>query len=189
MRVVGRYFAVGASLGSVSGLVALVLIWSWMTIHLGLLGFLVGWIPAGLAAGAIWLTMVVFWGPVVVVAAMIAAALLVFGAHGHRGRDWDTRSPDSEPEVAPSPPETEAPRDAAPPRTDPEPEPAPLASPPAPAETPSVPPFESAPLPETPSPPATPVTKPAPPPRSRPPTDELGGDAAAAGDTSRRHPR
>ena len=41
MRVIGRYFAMGATLGSVSGLVALVLIWTWMTVHLGVFGFLI----------------------------------------------------------------------------------------------------------------------------------------------------
>lgn len=189
MRVVGRYFAIGGALGSVSGLVVLVLIWTWMTVHLGLLGFLVGWVPAGLAAAAVWLVMVVFWGPVLIVGAMISLALLLLGVRGGHHRDWDEAPAAREPEEAPAPPVTEAPRDAAAPTPQERPEepPALLAPPPTPG--PPAPPGAGEPS----SGPATqPSVQPralsAPSPRARP-SDDLGGDAAAAGDTSRPRPR
>src|SRR5580700_5331313 len=117
MRVVGRYFAIGASLGSVTGLVTLVLVWGWMTIHLGLFGFLVGWIPGGLAAGALWLIMVVLWAPILIVALMVAAGLLAWGLHpGHERhwREWRETPPQSESDETPAPPGEEAPAEEAP---------------------------------------------------------------------------
>jgi hypothetical protein len=185
MRVIGRYFAMGATLGSVSGLVALVLIWTWMTIHLGVFGFLVGWIPAGLAAAALWLVMVLFWGPILIVGAMISLTLLLF--RGHPGRDWSPREPPaaSEPDEVPAPPETDAPRDAAAPAA---PAPADEAPPmtPAPAPPPAMSPPPASPPPlSAPSPGPTP---PPPAPRARAP-ESLDADADAAGDTSRKPPR
>ena len=38
MRSIARYFAAGAKLGSVAGLIVLVLIWAWFTLHLGAWG-------------------------------------------------------------------------------------------------------------------------------------------------------
>jgi hypothetical protein len=184
MRIVGRYFAVGATLGSVASLATLVLIWSWMAIHLGVLGFLLGWIPAGLAAAAVWLIMVVFWGPIVVVAAMVVAALLAWTISGGREHAWREPPAASEPDEAPTPP---APEEFHPPGPRDQPEPPPVEAPPAaaPPEQPD----------ESPAPGAPPVSSapPAPPPRTLVPrgrqTDDLGGDAAAAGDTSRKPPR
>ncbi|HEX4181141.1 MAG TPA: hypothetical protein VHY32_10155 [Caulobacteraceae bacterium] len=185
----GRYFATGATLGSISGLVALVLIWSWMTIHLGLLGFLVGWIPAGLAAAAVWVTMVVFWVPVLVIGVLIAMIALALGGGRHHDRDWETPPVASPPREAPAPlpipPEEAAPRDDAPP---PEQEqtapPPPVTAPPPPPEAP---PLSASPK----TPPSAPATPPPAPPRtpnSRQ-TEDLGSDAAAAGDTSHTRPQ
>jgi hypothetical protein len=192
MRVVGRYFAIGATLGSVSSLVALVLIWGWMTIHLGLLGFAFGWIPAGLAAGLLWLAMVVFWGPVLIVGAMVAAALVVLTSHERHGRGWEEPPTVASPEerFAPAPetedPQTEGPGAEAP---------AEPATPPA-REVETAPPAPLPPIGQS-SGPLSPSQEPgasspasaapaAPPAAQQRPPDDLGGDAAAAGDTSRR---
>jgi len=177
MRVIGRYFSIGATLGSVSGLVMLVLVWTWMTVHLGLLGFLVGWIPAGLAAAALWLAMVVFWGPILIVGAMISAALLVLRAHP--GRDWSIHEPPAASEADDRSTGGASPREA---------------DPAIPREAQSEPPATAAPQPPlgplenqaaTAVPPASPAAPAAPAPNTRQPED-LGGDAAAAGDTSRK---
>lgn len=178
MRVIGRYFAIGATLGSVSGLIVLVLIWIWMTVHLGLLGFLVGWVPAGLAAAALWLTMVLFWAPILIVGAMISAMLLAL--RPHHGRDWPAHEPPpiSEPD--------ERPIDAAPsPEVGPT---APLGAedqaPPAAAQPSLEPPAGQTATDAPPTSPAAPIA-PALAPNARP-SEDLGGDAAAAGDTSRK---
>jgi type IV secretory pathway VirB10-like protein len=179
MRVIGRYFTIGATLGSVSGLVMLVLIWAWMTLHLGLFGFLVGWIPAGLAAAAAWLTMVLFWGPILIVGAMISAALLLLRAHP--GREWTVREP---PAASDS---DERSTDAAPERETDQAEP-PDAEYAPPATSPSPPPIRPGDQAATIVPPATaaPLATPAPSPR---PSEDLNSDAAAAGDTSHRPQR
>ncbi len=173
MRIVGRYFAIGATLGSVSGLVALVLIWTWLTIHMGVLGLLLGWIPAGIAGAALWLAMVVLWGPVLIVGAMISLGLLLLRAHTWRDG--------SAPESPTDRPSDEVHGSRHPDTTD---EPGPSFD-----QTPAAPPpalSASGPA-EGPAPSSSP-TAPAPPaPRAAP--DDLGGDAAAAGDTSRRPPR
>ena len=181
MRVIGRYFAMGATLGSVSALVALVLIWTWMTVHLGVIGFLFGWIPAGLAAAALWVVMVLFWGPILIVGAMASLILLLL--RGHPARDWSPREPpaSSEPDETPAPPETEAPRDAAPSEPRPPTEESPAAPAPPPPAPPADQPAVSTPPPSAPAPPPSTA-------RTRPPED-LGGDAAATGDTSRKPPR
>jgi hypothetical protein len=195
MRVIGRYFAIGATLGSVSSLVALVLIWGWMTIHLGLLGFALGWIPAGLTAGLLWLAMVVFWGPVLVVGAMVAAALVVLTSHHPHGRAWREPPAVASPEerLAPAPepnePQTESPGAEAP--AEPITPPAREAETAPPAPRTPLPPIGPSPAPLTPSqePGASPPASAAPtaPPTTRQrPSDDLGGDAAAAGDTSRK---
>jgi len=178
MRVIGRYFAIGATLGSVSGLVLLVLVWAWMTLHLGVFGFLVGWIPAGLAAVAVWLSMVLLWGPILLVGAMISAALLVLRAHP--GREWPAREP---PAASDS---DERSTDAAPPRETGRAEPPEAEyAPPAPSPSPPIPAGDQA---ATSVPPAAPppLTTPAP---SLRPSEDLNSDAAAAGDTSHRPQR
>jgi hypothetical protein len=183
MRLIGRYFAVGATLGSVMGFAALVLIWGWMTIHLGVLGFLLGWIPAGIAAATLWLAMVVFWGPILVVGTMIVMVLALFAHGSHDG--W--RRPRDEPPEASEPgdassPHAEAPREVAP-------APMPETAAPPPAESPLTPPAPPLPPSAAPTTPLTAPLAPAPtPPRARP-SDDLGGDAAAAGDTSRKRPQ
>jgi len=178
MRVIGRYFTIGATLGSVSGLVLLVLIWTWMTVHLGLFGFLVGWIPAGLAAAALWLTMVLFWGPILIVGAMISAALLVLRVHP--ARDWPVREP---PEARDS--EERSTDEATPRETGPtEPRDAQAAQGAATPQPPPIAPADQAAIvaPANPTPQATPAPNPR-------PSEDLGGDAAAAGDTSRKPQR
>jgi uncharacterized membrane protein len=192
MRVVGRYFSIGATLGSVSGLVALLLIWGWMTIHLGVLGFAFGWIPAGLAAGLLWLTMVVFWAPVLIIGTIAAAALVMLTHHGRHGKAWEEPPAATTPEerLAPAP-EEEEPRTLG---TEPEAPASPAAreveaEPPPPA-TP-LPPIGLAPgsLGEPPASGAPPPASAAPPAEANPqqrPSDDLGSDAAAAGDTSRK---
>ncbi len=180
MRVIGRYFAIGATLGSVSGLVVLVLIWTWMTMHLGLFGFLIGWIPAGLAAAALWLTMVLFWGPILIVGAMISAALLVLRAHP--GRDWSVREPPASSDSDERSTDTAPPRDAGPAEA-PDVEQAPPAAA-APAPSPTSPADQSA----SSAPSASPAPLATPAPNPRPPED-LNSDAAAAGDTSRKPQR
>jgi hypothetical protein len=185
MRVVGRYFAIGASMGSVAALVSLVVVWGWMTIHLGLFGFLVGWIPAGLIAAAIWLIMVPFWGPVLIVGVMIAVGMAVWGVHLGRERHW---------REWPEPPAAVEPDDANAPPTEG----------PAAGDMPrpsfsehdqiSQPPAETAPTAPLAEPPAPPGLAAAPGqaqgPRAVAPSahDDLGGDAAAAGDTTRKRP-
>ena len=179
MRLIGRYFAVGATLGSVSGLVVLVLIWTWMTIHLGLLGFLIGWIPAGLAAAGVWLAMVVFWGPILVVGAMVSAELLLI--RSHPGRDWSFR----ESPAASGPDEAPATTDADGASRQPEGETPITPTPASPPISSTDQPIAAAPLPglAPPPPPARPF------PSHVTPSDDLGGDAAAAGDTSRPRPK
>ena len=184
MRLVGRYFGIGATLGSVTGLLTLVLVWGWMTIRLGVLGFLLGWIPAGLAAAALWLAMVVFWGPILVVGTMIALVLALISQGRHRAwdRTWDAPPEASAPGEAAASSQTDAQRDAAPAHdtATPPPAEAPIA-PPAPLEIPAPNPSSAA--------ASAPFSAPAPaPPRGRSPED-LGGDAAAAGDTSRKRPQ
>jgi len=189
MRILGRYFAIGAALGSAFGLAALVVIWGWLSIHLGLLGFLVGWIPGGLVAVAIWLIMVVFWAPLLLVggiAAILWLALIASADREDRGETW----PAPPPPVERAPPEPEPPyvppaeRDQgdslAPP---PPPPPFPGADAPAPPENAPQTPPAAAPL--TPPSSARPRAEPAP---QRPQTDDLGSDAAAAGDTSHKRP-
>jgi hypothetical protein len=186
MRVVGRYFAIGASLGSVTGLVSLVLVWGWMTIHFGLFGFLVGWIPAGLIAAALWLIMVALWGPLLIVGMLVAVGLLAWSLHSGRDRHWrDWREP----------PVAAEPEDGAAPPTEPSADGSPPPAPPGLGAA-QAPPADAAPAPATPNPgappPSAPTTSPSsekPAPRAEPPAaDDLGGDAAAAGDTSRRGP-
>jgi outer membrane biosynthesis protein TonB len=190
MRIVGRYFATGATLGSIGGLVALVLIWSWMTLHLGLFGFLVGWIPAGLVAAAVWITMVVFWAPILVLSTVIGMIVLALGDHHDRERDWAAPPAARPPEEAPAPTD-QAPTDEAPPHDAPPPAEA-APEPPPPDVVPPAPPRADIPAPAAPPvlsaqpPPAPPSEAP---PRKARPTDDLGGDAAAAGDTSRSRPQ
>jgi hypothetical protein len=180
MRVVGRYFAIGATLGSVTSLVALVLIWTWMTIHFGLFGFLIGWIPAGLVAAALWLTMVVFWGPILMVGAMASLGLLLFA--GHPRHHWSL-PPDEgrEPDMSAPPADTAQAPDTDLPAIHQSAEEAPV----APAPTPPPPGASSAEPP--PASVSTPSARPAH--RESRPSDDLGGDAAATGDTSRKPPR
>jgi hypothetical protein len=176
MRIVGRYFVIGATLGSVSGLVALVLVWTWLTIHLGPLGLLLGWIPAGVVAAGLWLAMVIFWGPILIVGAMVSMVLLMLRAHTGLGWSRWERAPDHPSEAVYGPRDAEAPP---PPNSDRQ--------------------IGSEPLPESVSPPsgqagdapapsaAEPQTQPAA--AAAATTDDLGGDAAAAGDTSHRRQR
>jgi len=184
MRVVGRYFAIGATLGSVSALVALVLIWTWMTVHLGVLGFLLGWIPAGLAAAALWLAMALFWGPILIVGALMPLVLLALHAHAVRHRSWETPPAVSEPETPPAA-DADAPREADR-QASHEPSADTTLSPPPPGAPPLSPPPNS---PENALAPATPGANAAIPPPPQPrSSDDLGGDAAAAGDTSHKPP-
>jgi hypothetical protein len=185
MGIVSRYFGAGATLGSMSALVVLVLVWAWMTIHLGPIGFLVGWIPAGLAAFATWLVMTLFWGPLTVLAILIALALLALGGP----RRVSETPPVVAPEAEPTAPEVEAPGapsappdalPAAPPTPATPVSPDPASPPPGAAPTGSI---EGAPIP------ATPTSRPTTPTRKGAPRDDLGADAAAAGDTSHSRPQ
>jgi hypothetical protein len=174
MRVVGRYFAIGATLGSVTGFAALVLIWVWLSIHLGFFGLLLGWIPGGVVGAFLWLMMVVFWGPILIVGAMVSLGLVLLRAHAWRGEgSW---------EAAPARPSNEVhgsrDMEAAPDASSPVDEQPAAAAPAEPAQTPS----GQAVL-------AEPSSSQAAPTPLQTPSDDLGGDAAAAGDTSHKHPR
>ena len=180
MRIVGRYFAIGATLGSVSGLVALVLIWVWLTVHLGVFGLLLGWIPGAVVAVALWLTMVVFWGPILFVGAMTSLSLVLLRVHP--GHGWSAPAPFVE---HPSEDQIHAPRD-----TDAAPEAGPDIQPQSPAETSSLeptPPAETPPAGQGPEAAPSPAPTPKAAPAARGPLEDLG-DAAAAGDTSRKRP-
>jgi hypothetical protein len=177
MRVVGRYFAIGATLGSVTGFAALVLIWVWLSIRLGFFGLLLGWIPGGVVGAFLWLMMVVFWGPILIVGAMASLALVLLRAHAWRGgTSWDETPARPSDEVHGSH-DMEASPDAASPPVDEQPAA-------APAGEPVTPPSGQAAPPEPSSSQAAPAPAPI-----QTPSDDLGGDAAAAGDTSHKHPR
>lgn len=185
MGIVSRYFGTGATLGSMSAFLVLALVWAWMTIHLGPIGFLIGWIPAGFAAVVTWLVMTLFWGPLTVLAVLIVVALLALSGRG-RFRETPSATP---PEAAPVAPEIEAPRDM-PQSSDviptaPSPSLAPVSpdATPAPADAAPAGPAEAAPAPPTPTPRSSaPI-------RMAAPRDDLNADAAAAGDTSHRRPQ
>ena len=174
----GGYFKIGASLGSIVALVVLAVVWFWLAAHMGGAGLMLGWIPAGLIAVLVWLVMVVFWAPILIIVAIaLMGVVIVVLAPGH-GRSGD------------EPPAAEQPDDrAAPPDAESTPENFPSARP---VQPPLTPPLASSGEPAgeaasgAPAPSAAPRPKPRPHRVEPPPTDDLGSDAAAAGDTTAR---
>jgi hypothetical protein len=170
----GGYFKIGASLGSIVALVVLAVVWFWLAAHMGGAGLMLGWIPAGLIAVLVWLVMVVFWAPILVIVAIaLIGVVMVVVLPGH-GRSREEPPAAEQPDDRTGPPDAESMPESFPPARS---IPPPLASSGEPAGEAA----SGAPAPST-----APRPKPRPHRVEPPPTDDLGSDAAAAGDTTAR---